>query len=49
MNNHEKAKIILEELDNYINVDWKFEDIYIKAIQEGLVKINNLEATKSNE
>jgi hypothetical protein len=39
MTNEEKAKIILEELDQFINVNWNFEEIYLKAIKNGLLKI----------
>lgn len=35
----EKARIILEELDKIIQVNWNFEKFYLKAIEKGLEKI----------
>lgn len=32
------AIAILEELDEYINIDWNFKEMYIKAIKKGLDK-----------
>jgi wyosine [tRNA(Phe)-imidazoG37] synthetase (radical SAM superfamily) len=32
----EQAKVILEALDEYIQIDWNMEDMYVKAIKEGL-------------
>lgn len=39
MTNEEKAKIILENLDKTIQVDWNFEPFYIQAIMSGLREI----------
>ena len=39
MNKKEQAKIILEELDEYLSINWNFEEFYIKAITKGLEKI----------
>ena len=39
----EKAKIILEKLDEVISVDWNFEKFYIKAIVSGLKEIEDKE------
>ncbi|NMH83295.1 hypothetical protein [Heyndrickxia coagulans] len=39
MTNRQKAAIILESLDKYLQIDWNFQDIYIKAIDEGLIEI----------
>lgn len=39
MTNKEKSQIILESLDKYLQIDWNFQDIYIKAIDEALIKI----------
>jgi hypothetical protein len=39
MTKQEKAKIILEEIDKNINVNWNLEEQYIKAIMKGLEKI----------
>lgn len=41
MTNLEKAKIILQQLDETINIDWNFEDLYINAILKALNKIDN--------
>jgi hypothetical protein len=43
----EQAKVILEALDEYIQVDWNMEDMYVKAIKEGLDKIQKLDIKKS--
>lgn len=47
MSKEEQAKIILEALDEYIQVDWNMEDMYVKAIKEGLDKIQKLDIKKS--
>lgn len=46
MNKQEQAKIILEALDEYIQIDWNFEEFYIKGIVKGL---NDLERCDNNE
>jgi hypothetical protein len=43
MSKEEQAKVILEALDEYIQVDWNMEDMYVKAIKEGLDKIQKLD------
>lgn len=43
MNNQEKAKIILEALEEYINVDFNFEEFYLKGILKGLKEIEKHE------
>lgn len=43
----QEAKIILKHLDEYINVDYNFEEFYITAIIKGLTEIEELE--KENE
>jgi hypothetical protein len=43
MTEEEKAKIILEALDEYIQVDWNFEKYYLKAIENGLKEIERRE------
>lgn len=44
MTNYEKAKIILEALDEKgVNVDWNFEDNYLLGILEGLTEISKRE------
>lgn len=46
MNKQEKAKIILEQLDEYIQVNWNLEEFYLKAIMNGL---NEIEERENNE
>lgn len=43
MNNEEKAYIILEHLEEYIQVNWAFEEYYTKAIKKGLKAIEEKE------
>ncbi len=43
MNNSEKAKMILKELDYYIQIDQGIEPFYLKGIINGLVKISKKE------
>jgi hypothetical protein len=43
MNKQEKAKIILEALDQYLQIDWNFEEYYIKGIMKGLTEIEKAE------
>lgn len=35
--------MILEELDKVIQINWNFEDFYLKAIVKGLLKIQEIE------
>lgn len=42
MNKKEQAKIILEQLDDYINVNWSMEEFYLKGILQGLNKIEEM-------
>lgn len=39
MTNKEKAQIIIECLEEFIQIDWAFKDIYFKAIDKALIKI----------
>ncbi|MEK6459183.1 hypothetical protein AABM27_01620 [Heyndrickxia faecalis] len=43
MTNKEKAEIILECLEEYVQVDWNFKEIYEKAIDKGLIEITKKE------
>ena len=43
MNQKDKAKIILNELEEYISIDWNFEQFYLKGIENGLKKIKEKE------
>ena len=43
MTNEEKAKIILEALEEYILIDWNFEKYYVKGIKNGLKEIERRE------
>ena len=49
MTKEEKAKIILEHLDEYIQVNWNFEKLYIKAIINGLKEIKRREQEENKE
>ncbi|WP_156940160.1 hypothetical protein [Caldanaerobius polysaccharolyticus] len=44
----QKAKIILEHLDTFVNVNWNFEKEYINAIMAGLVYIQEKERNENN-
>jgi hypothetical protein len=44
MNKQEKAKIILEAMEEYLQIDWNFEKYYIRGIVEGLIEIEKREA-----
>jgi len=39
MTREDKALVILEALEKVITVDWNFQEVYVKAIVDGLVKI----------
>lgn len=41
MNKKEQAKVILEELDKVIQVDWNMEKYYVGAIVNGLNEVDN--------
>jgi|GEM_PF-1978279 len=43
MKNDEKAMIILEHMEKYLQIDWSFEEFYIKGIMNGLRKIDEKE------
>lgn len=49
MTNEEKARIILEQLDEYIQVNWSLEKFYIKAIVNGLKEIEQREQDNFDE
>lgn len=49
MTDEEKAKIILEALDEYTQVNWNFEKYYIKGIKNGLKKIKEKEGSNTDE
>lgn len=46
MKKKDKAKIILENLDKTIQVNWNFEKYYLKGIEKGLEEIDKREAKK---
>lgn len=46
MNEEERARIILKQLDRYIQVNWNWEKTYLKGIKEGLHEIDRKEAEK---
>ena len=43
MTDEQKAKIILESLDEYMQVNWNFEKYYVKGIKNGLKEIERRE------
>lgn len=43
MDDNEKARIILKNLEKYLQVDWAFEKFYIKGIKNGLKEIKEKE------
>lgn len=45
----EKAMIILEKLEEYIQIDWGFEKFYIKAIKNGFKAIGEEEKKRGAE
>lgn len=47
MTKEEQAKVILESMDEYMNVNWNMEDTYLKAIIEGLDKIEKTKDIKN--
>lgn len=49
MTDDEKAKIILEGLETYLQVNWAFEKFYIKGIKIGLKKIERKEANEKKK
>mgnify|MGYP001351654697 CR=1 FL=1 len=49
MTNEEKARIILEQLDEYVVIDWNFEKYYVKAIEKGLKEIEQREQDNFDE
>ena len=46
MTEEEKAKLILEGLEEYIQIDWNFEKYYMLGIMKGLKKIDQQEKDK---
>lgn len=47
MSDKEKAVVILEALDEFIQVDYSFEEFYLKAIMKGLKAIEQKEKAAS--
>lgn len=43
MTDKEKAEMILEGLDEYLQVNWHMKEFYIKGILKGLKKIREAE------
>lgn len=43
MDKKEKAKIILEAMEKYLQINWSAEEYYIKGIVNGLTKIEEME------
>lgn len=47
MTYEEQAKIILEKMDKFIQIDWNFEKYYLQGIVDGLKEID--QKKKENE
>lgn len=45
----QKAEILLKNLDKYLQVNWNFEEYYLKAIKNGLKEINQKENKKADQ
>lgn len=43
MIDEEKAKIILESMEEYLLIDWNFVEYYLKGIKNGLREIERRE------
>lgn len=43
VNKEEKAKIILESMDQYIQINWNLEEFYLRGIVNGIRKIEEME------
>lgn len=39
----EKAKIILENMEKFLQIDWSFEKYYLEGIENGLKEIEKKE------
>lgn len=48
MNKQEKAKKILESMDQYMQINWNLEEFYLKGIVNGLTKIEEMERGDDN-
>lgn len=44
----QKAKILLKNLDEYLQVNWNFEEYYLKALKSGLKEIEEKESKKAD-
>lgn len=44
MTDEEKARIILKQLDHYVQVNWNWENSYLKGIKKGLKEIHKKES-----
>lgn len=45
----EKAMMILEGMETYMQIDWNLEDLYLKAIKVGLMEIEKKEKEEGGE
>lgn len=45
----EKAMMILEGMETYMQIDWNLEDLYLKAIKVGLMEIEKKEKQEGEE
>ena len=49
MNIDEKAMMILEGMETYMQIDWNLEELYLKAIKAGLLEIEKKEKEQKEE
>lgn len=49
MNIDEKAMMILEGMETYMQIDWNLEEMYLKAIKVGLKEIEKREKQEGEE
>ena len=49
MNNRQVAILILEELERVIQIDYNFEETYLKAIETALKKAKKLENDSTDD
>lgn len=45
----EKAMMILEGMETYMQIDWNLEELYIKAIKVGLMEIEKKEKEEGKQ
>lgn len=46
INNEEKAKLILADLENVMDINWNFQEMFLKQLKKTLCKIDELEVNE---